>query len=153
MNRISVKIVLALIGVLTVIMVISTYLIVEQRSKFLREELLVKASSLARIGAKALEGVLEQSLSSGQFFEEQLFDTDYQEITEGPLSGSSLPKYHTAYDLYLDLTIKDFQDTFAASDPMVVFAVLVDRNGYLPTHNSKYSKPLTGNADVDIVGN
>jgi len=153
MNRISVKIVLALIGVLTVIMVISTYLIVEQRSKFLREELLVKASSLARIGAKALEGVLEQSLSSGQFFEEQLFDTDYQEITEGPLSSSSIPKYHTAYDLYLDLTIKDFQDTFAVSDPMVVFAVLVDRNGYLPTHNSKYSKPLTGNADVDIVGN
>ena len=45
MNRISVKIVLALIGVLTVIMVISTYLIVEQRSKVLREELLVKASS------------------------------------------------------------------------------------------------------------
>ena len=71
MNRISVKIVLALIAVLAVIMVISTYLIVEQRSKVLREELLVKASSLAKIGAKALEGVLEQSLSSGQFFKEQ----------------------------------------------------------------------------------
>jgi methyl-accepting chemotaxis protein len=153
MNRISVKIVLALVAVLTVIMVISTYLIVEQRSKVLREELLVKASSLARIGAKALEGVMEQSLSSGQFFEEQLFDTDYQEITDGPLSGSSIPKYHTAYDLYFDLTIKDFQDTFSASDPMVVFAVLVDRNGYLPTHNSKYSKPLTGNAEIDKVGN
>jgi methyl-accepting chemotaxis protein len=144
---------MALIGVLTVIMVISTYLIVEQRSTVLREELLVKASSLAKIGAKALEGVLEQSLSSGQFFEEQLFDTDYQEITEGRLSGSAIPKYRTAYDLYLDLTIKDFQDTFAASDPMVVFAVLVDRNGYLPTHNSKYSKPLTGNAETDKVGN
>ena len=53
MNRISVKIVMALIGVLTVIMVISTYLIVEQRSKVLREELLIKASSLAIIGGKA----------------------------------------------------------------------------------------------------
>jgi methyl-accepting chemotaxis protein len=153
MNRISVKIVLALIAVLTVIMAISTYLIVEQRSTVLREELLVKASALAKIGAKSLEGVLEQSLSSGQFFKEQLFDTDYQEITDGPLAGSAIPKYRTAYDLYLDLTIKDFQDTFAASDPMVVFAVLVDRNGYLPTHNSKYSKPLTGNADTDKVGN
>ncbi len=153
MNRISVKIVMALIGVLTVIMVISTYLIVEKRSTVLREELLVKASSLAKIGAKALEGVLEQSLSSGQFFKEQLFDTDYEEILEGPLSGSSIPKYHTSYDLYLDSTIKDFQDTFAASDPMVVFAVLVDRNGYLPTHNSNYSKPLTGDAEVDKIGN
>jgi len=153
MNRISVKIVMALIGVLTVIMVISTYLIVEQRSTVLREELLVKASSLAKIGAKAMEDVLEQSLSSGQFFKEQLFDTDYQEITDGPLAGSAIPKYRTTYDLYLDMSIKDFQDTFAASDPMVVFAVLVDRNGYLPTHNSKYSKPLTGNADIDKVGN
>ena len=153
MNRISVKIVVALIGVLTVIMVISTWLIVEQRSQVLREELLVKASSLARIGAKALEGVLEQSLSSGQFFEEQLFDTDYQEITDGPLAGSTIPKYRTAYDHYLDMTIKDFQDTFAASDPMVVFAVLVDRNGYLPTHNSEYAKPLTGTVEADKVGN
>ena len=153
MNRISVKIVLALIGVLTVIMVISTYMIVEQRSTVLREELLVKASSLAKIGAKAMEDVLEQSLSSGQFFKEQLFDTDYQEITDGPLAGSAIPKYRTSYDLYLDMSIKDFQDTFAASDPMVVFAVLVDRNGYLPTHNSKYSKPLTGDAEIDKVGN
>jgi len=153
MNRISVKIVLALVGVLALVMSLSTFVIVEKRSKMVREELLVKASSMAKLGAKAIEGVLEQSLSSGQFFEEQLFDTDYQEIVEGPLSGSAIPKYRTAYDLYLDLTIKDFQDTFSASDSMVVFAVLVDVNGYLPTHNSKYSKPLTGNADIDKVGN
>jgi len=153
MNRINVKIVLALISVLAVIMVISTILIVNQRSEVLREELLVKASSLAKIGAKGIEGVLEQSLSSGQFFEEQLFDTDYREITDGPLAGSAIPKYRTAYDLYLDMTIKDFQDTFAASDDMVVFAVLVDRNGYLPTHNSIYSKPLTGDPEKDKVGN
>jgi len=153
MNRISVKIVLALVCVLAVIMVLSTYLIVDKRSRVLQEELLVKASALAKLGAKAIEGVLEQSLSSGQFFEEQLFDTDYEEITEGSLAGSAIPKYHTAYDLYLDLTIKDFQDTFLASDPMVVFAVLVDRNGYLPTHNSKYSQPLTGDTEKDKVGN
>ena len=153
MNRISVKIVLSLIGVLALVMSLSTFMIVEKRSKMVQEDLLVKASSMAKLGAKAIEGVLEQSLSSGQFFEEQLFDTDYQEITDGPLSGSAIQKYHTTYDLYLDLTIKDFQDTFSASDPMVVFAVLVDVNGYLPTHNSKYSKPLTGNADADKVGN
>ena len=57
MNRISVKIVMALIGVLTVIMVISTYLIVEQRSQVLREELLVKASALAKIGTCRLHAL------------------------------------------------------------------------------------------------
>jgi len=152
-NRINVKIVMALISVLAVIMVISTYMIVEQRSKVLREELLVKASALAKIGASSIEGVFESALATGLFNEEQLFDTDYKEIVEGPLAGSAIPKYHTAYDLYLDMTIKDFQDTFQASDKMVVFAVLVDRNGYLPTHNSKYSKPLTGNAETDKIGN
>ena len=155
MKRISVsmKIVVALICVLAVIMVISTYLIVDQRSRVLQEDLLVKASALAKIGAKAMEGVLEQSLSNGQFFIEQLFDTDYQEIKDGPLAGSAIPKYHTAYDLYLDQRIRDFEDTFLTSDEMVVFAVLVDRNGYLPTHNSKYAKPLTGDAEADKVGN
>ena len=135
-NRINVKIVMALIAVLAVIMVMSTILIVNQRSEVLREDMLVKASTLAKIGAKAIEGVLEQAISSGMFFEEQLFDTDYREIVDGSLAGSAIPKYHTAYDLYLDMTIKDFQDTFLTSDD-VVFAVLVDRNGYLPTHNSK----------------
>lgn len=152
-NRIGVKIVTALTGVLVVIMAMSTYLIVEQRSEVLREDMLVKASSLAKVGARAIEELLEQSLTVGQFFEEQLFDSDYQAIVDGPLAGAAIPKYHTAYDLYLDLTIKDFQDTFLAADEMVVFAVLVDRNGYLPTHNSKYSNPLTGNAETDKVGN
>jgi len=34
-------------------------------------------------------------------------------------------------------------------DVQVVFAVLADRNGYVPTHNSRYSRPLTGNAETD----
>jgi len=36
---------------------------------------------------------------------------------------------------------------------MLVFAVLVDRNGYLPTHNQRYSQPLTGNLAQDLVNN
>ncbi len=152
-KRINVKIVAALIAVLTVIMVLSTWLIVQQRADVLRKELLVKASALAKVGAKAMEGILEEATATKQFTVEQLLDTNYQEITEGPLAKAGIPKYKTAYDRYLDIRIKAFQDTFLSSDDMVVFAVLVDRNGYLPTHNSKYSKPLTGNAEQDKVGN
>ena len=36
---------------------------------------------------------------------------------------------------------------------MIVFAVLVDRNSYLPTHNQRYSQPLTGNLANDLVNN
>ncbi len=36
---------------------------------------------------------------------------------------------------------------------MSVYAVLSDRNGYVPTHNTKYSQPLTGDAEKDKLGN
>ncbi|PLX72111.1 MAG: hypothetical protein C0614_14020, partial [Desulfuromonas sp.] len=64
MNRINIKIVLAMISVLTVIMVLSTYMIVQQRTEVLRQELLVKASTLARVGAKAMEQFLDDALAS-----------------------------------------------------------------------------------------
>ena len=34
-----------------------------------------------------------------------------------------------------------------------MFAVLVDKHGYLPTHNLRYSQPLTGNPAADLVNN
>ena len=37
--------------------------------------------------------------------------------------------------------------------PQLAYAGAVDNNGYFPTHNKKFSQPLTGNYDVDIVNN
>ena len=88
-RHISAKIVVAMIIVLTVIMTISTVLIVERGGELLREELLVKATSLAKVGAKAMEGTLEKAVSSGRFTEAQVFDTSYQEIKTGPLAGAA----------------------------------------------------------------
>jgi methyl-accepting chemotaxis protein len=152
-NRISMKIVVALTIVLAVIMGGFTSLLVKRRGEVLRQQLLTKARAMALVGARSMEQVLEDAIASGQFFKEQIFDTDYREITQGPLAGSAIPKYHTAYDTYLDETIQKIQDTLVEEDSMVVFAVLVDRNGYLPTHNTIYSRPLTGNSDIDKVGN
>jgi methyl-accepting chemotaxis protein len=118
-----------------------------------REQLLTKARSMALVGAKMMERILEDAIDSDRFSHAEIFDTNYRSILEGPLAGTAIPKYHTAYDEYLDAKIRKIQDTFVAEDSMVVFAVLVDHNGYLPTHNSKYSLPLTGNADKDKDGN
>jgi methyl-accepting chemotaxis protein len=151
-GRISVKITVSLVVVLAVILGSFTFLLVQQRSEVLREQLLVKARTMALVGAETIQGILGEALESGQFSREELFDTDYQPITEGPLAGTSLPKYTTAYDHYLDRRILAIEDRFL-EDSMVVFAVLVDRNGYLPVHNSKFSQPLTGDDDRDRVGN
>ena len=38
-------------------------------------------------------------------------------------------------------------------DKRILFVVAVDVNGYVPTHNSRYSKPLTDNADYNMANN
>ena len=143
-NRISLKIAIPLIGILAVIMTIFTVVLVRQQTKTLETLIFTKARSLVLVGVRAMEQVLEHSIDDGAFSEAELFNTDYQLITEGPLVNAQIPKYHTLYDTYLDRTIRDSLDAFVEEDPSVVFAVLVDKNGYLPTHNSRYSQPLTG---------
>lgn len=34
----------------------------------------------------------------------------------------------------------------------MVYAIGTDRNGYVPTHNTRYSQALTGDYEKDIVG-
>jgi len=94
-----------------------------------------------------MERLLEEQISSGRFTEADIFDTNYV-----PIPGTDPQKYHTKYDTHLDKIILEIEDEFLKDD-QVVFAVLVDKNGYLPTHNSKYSKPLTGDKEADKVGN
>jgi methyl-accepting chemotaxis protein len=152
-KRISMKIVVSLIVVLAVILGGFTYFLVKERARVLQEMMLTKARTLALTGAKAMAQVLTEAIDSGQLTEAQIFDTDYRPITEGPLAGAAIAKYHTAYDEYLDRRILGIQDTLVEEDSMLVFAVLVDRNGYLPTHNSRFSLRLTGDPEKDKLGN
>ena len=37
--------------------------------------------------------------------------------------------------------------------PQLAYAGAVDNNGYFPTHNRKFSQPLTGDYDRDLANN
>ena len=87
-------------------------------------------------------------LSSGQLSVPQLFDTFYI-----PIANTTPQKYRTQYDQITDGVVRPIIDKYVKKDKRIVFVVLVDRNGYLPTHNSKFSRPLTGNADTDAKWN
>ncbi len=150
-SRISVKISLSLIVVLAVIMGISAQLFLQQRAEVLRGLMLTKARTLALVGGSAMERILEEALDSGRLTRAQLFDTDHRRITEGPLSGSKIHKYHTAYDRYLEPRVQPLLDTFLEEDETVVFAVLVDRKGYAPTHHSRYSRDPIGDEEQDRI--
>ena len=146
-RRISLKIVFALVIVLTLIMTVATFVLARRQAETLRANLLGKAKILALTGAKGMEGTLDEAIDSGRLTEAQLFDVNYV-----PIPGTDPPKYHTAYDSFLDQRIAKEEDAFL-EDGSLVYAVLVDRNGYLPTHNARYAKPLTGDREQDKVGN
>ncbi len=95
-------------------------------------ELLRKGEMLAFTGAATLSRLLENTIESGQKTPEEIFDTQYTLIT-----NSDPPRFHTRYDAFLDREIQDILDGFQRDDE-VVFAVLTDRNAYIPTHNTNF---------------
>jgi len=151
-RRLNRKIVVLTLVVLAGVMTLSSLYIVHQREKVLEEMMFAKARTAAMTGAKTMESILEGLLASDLFSPAAIFDTDYRLIETGPYAGHQIPKYHTAYDTHLDAAIQEIEDVYL-EDPSIIYAVLVDRNGYLPTHNSRYSKELTGDPAKDLIGN
>jgi len=151
-KRISLKITLTLVVCLVVIFGLLSWYLIESRKQVLEQELFAKGRLAALVGAHTFSHFLEELVDDRTLTLDQIFDENYQLITEGALAGSKIPKYHTSYDRFLDQWIQDIEDTFLL-DNMVVYAVLIDRNGYLPTHNRRYSKSLSGNPELDRVNN
>jgi serine phosphatase RsbU (regulator of sigma subunit) len=160
-KKLSVRLSFALIVILGVIVSLFTAYLVQDRSSQLKEFMLSKGIASAQTGAKLMGHLLENVVENNAFTDQQLFDFTLKPI---PLQGevlaayrkvsiekiNDIQKYHyiTGLDKYLDTLIGPIQDEFF-NDPQVVFAVLCDNNGYTPTHNEIYNKPLSGDYEVD----
>ncbi|MDE2121970.1 MAG: chemotaxis protein, partial [Betaproteobacteria bacterium] len=106
------------------------------------------ASRAALDGAEQIGHALEQALADGAITEDALFDERYV-----PVPGTQPPKFRTrASDLFKQ-RVQPLLDRTLGRSPVLRFAFAVDRNGYTPTHNSIYDKPLTGDPQKDLVGN
>jgi len=84
----------------------------------------------------ALTRIFEQAVARGEVKIDDLFDTDYAEI-----SGTNPQQYRTRYLDWADRALPPFQEAFLARDPRMAFCAMVDRNGFLPVHNKIYSHP------------
>ncbi len=133
--------------VLLAVMAIGSYYIIGQQSHSLESQLLARGKIESLVGAKLIGKVIEEAIDNGVFSVKQAFDVNYIEIP-----GFDPPKFHTEYDSYLDKAILAMEDEFL-KDESVVYAVAVDNNGYLPTHNTRYNQPPTGDQAKDLVGN
>lgn len=146
-GKIGVKISLIVNFFILIVMAAGTYFLVTQQSKSLEKELLNRGKIQSIVGAKMIGQIIEEAIDSGVFSVKDAFDTEYERI-----GNFEPPKYHTKYDFYLDKAILGLQDEFLL-DKNIIFAVAVDKNGYLPTHNTRFQKPITGNREQDKVGN
>src|SRR5512133_2363826 len=104
----------------------------------------------AKVKASAMEfrdeitGRIEALLKSGKLSVPQLFDTFYI-----PIPNTYPQKFHTQYDRVFDEAFRELLDGYLAREPRFIYVILADVNGYVPTHNSKFAQPLTGNRDYD----
>jgi len=93
-------------------------------------------------------GTLEKAIESGAITTEQLFSREYT-----PIADTFPQKYTTAYDSLFERIISPIQEEVSARNPDLATSTCFDDRGYLPCHLLKFSKPLTGNRETDLVHN
>ncbi|PLX79326.1 MAG: HAMP domain-containing protein [Desulfuromonas sp.] len=146
-GKVGIKVAIMVNVVLAIVVAAGSYYIIAQQSRSLEDQLLERGSIESIVGAKQVGKLIEEAIDNGVFSVKDAFDTEYV-----PIPGFEPAKYHTRYDFYLDKAILSLEDEFLKDDS-VVFAVAVDTNGYLPTHNTRYQQPITGDQQKDLVGN
>lgn len=86
--------------------------------------------------AARISAAFEAGLESGRITRADLMDTNYR-----PVEGTDPLQVMTRFTLFTDEVLPPIQEPILRLDPRIVFCAAVDRNGYLPTHNLKFSKP------------
>ncbi|WP_299922401.1 methyl-accepting chemotaxis protein [uncultured Pelagimonas sp.] len=97
--------------------------------------------------AGQMVGVFEDSLARGRISMDKLFDDSYR-----PIVGTNPEQVTTAFTNLTDSLLPAIQEPVLDKDSKVVFCAAIDRNGYLPTHNLKFSQPQS-NDPVWNAGN
>jgi HAMP domain-containing protein len=149
-SRLSLKISLTLAVLLLVLTTGAAVIITITRTEQMEASTLEKARLAASLGARQYGDTFDNAIDSGLLTVSDVFDRSYVEI-KGWAWGDK-PKFHTRFDVFADRAMLVFQDRFLESGDFL-FAVGVDGNGYLPTHNTRYQQPLTGNPEKDLAGN
>ncbi len=149
-SRLSIKISLTLAVLLLVLTTGAAAIITLKQTQQMEELTLEKARMAATLGARQYGDTFDNAIDSGLLTVNDVFDRSYVEI-KGWAWGEK-PKFHTRFDALTDRAVLVFQDKYLENEDFV-FAVGVDVNGYLPTHNSKFQKPLTGIPEKDLAGN
>lgn len=146
-SRLSLQLALIVNFVILIVAVVGISIYLTKENHQDEDRLLASIKYKSMIGAKMVGTIMDESIDNGVFSVEDVFDTKYEQIGK-----FNPPKYHTRYDIYLDKAVLKLQDEFL-KDKNILYAAGVDKNGYLPTHNSRYQQAFTGDPEKDKAGN
>jgi len=150
-KSLAAKVTVMLAVVLLVLTGIATVIITVQQRQRLEAATLEKARLATAIGAQQYGDLLETAVDSGALTIADLFDRNYVQI-KGYNWGKN-PKFHSKYDSVTDRLVPKLLDRVMGDDKDFIFAIGVDDHGYIPTHNTKFSQPVTGVPEKDLTGN
>ena len=117
-----------------------------QLSEFEGDTLVNKMCCQAELAATKVSELFEQSVTNNSISLQQLFDFNYK-----ALGNTQPPKFTTSFDQFTDQHLPSIQEPLLQKFSEMIYAGAVDINGYFPTHNNCFSKPLTGNSQVDML--
>lgn len=83
-----------------------------------------------------VQAAFESAIAQGAIALDELIDRDYQ-----PIAGTDPQQFSTRYLALVDQLLPRIQEPMLQFSPKVVFCAVVDAQGYLPTHNHKFSRP------------
>lgn len=107
-----------------------------------------KAKQIAIEAANEIAMTFIESFNQNVISQDTLFDFSYVEIPNtNPL------KHSTPYDKFCDRVLPAIQERILNDNDEFVYSIASDLNGYVPTHNNMFCKPLTGDPEIDLVGN
>ena len=149
-KSLSLKVSLTLAVVTLVLTTTVAFFITARQTRAMEELTLNKGKLAAALGAQTYSAMLEDAIDNGYLSVDEVFDRTYEPIRGYDFGGPA--KYHTKYDFYTDRVVLKFQDRFLES-PDFVYAVGSDGNGYVPTHNTLFQRPLSGDATADRTWN
>jgi methyl-accepting chemotaxis protein len=103
---------------------------------------------VVQAAAAAVGQALEAAIDRGDIKLDDVFDQNYV-----PIPNTKPQKFHTRYDSQADRLLPNVQEPLLDRNREIAYAIACDQNGYVPTHNKRFTQPLTGDEKKDVLGN
>jgi methyl-accepting chemotaxis protein len=104
--------------------------------------------AVAQAAAAELGKLLETAIDRGELKLDDVFDQNYV-----PIANTKPQKFHTRYDNLTDRLLPPLQEPLLEKNNTITYAIACDTGGYVPTHNKRFTQPLTGDEKIDTLSN